>query len=262
MTRSWASRIASGSLLISKRGFERRGVLDVGGAAGDAVVVHEDEDGALDDVLRGLVGPHAQHEGAALQVVDLDLLDRDGLDDVVEDLFDVGQRDLGLDIADRAANIARDEVQDLLRHRAEAPDAQVAGHHDDGQVGAGDQVVQVVVELAQVAVADLELLVDRAQLLVGRLELLLGGLELLVGALKLLVAGKDLLVARLQLLVGRFELLGDRLQVAAGRRQLGLEPLDRGSLRAAPLAAFFAGRRLPRRRSPDGGLSSSNRTMN
>ena len=86
-------------------------------------------------------------------------------------------------------------------------------HHR--QVGALDEIREIVVIDASSRVALLQLLVDRGQLLVGGLQLLLRRLELFVGALQLLVARQHLLVGGAQLLGRGLLLIDDRLQVFA-----------------------------------------------
>ena len=140
------------------------------------------------------------------------------------------------------ADVARDQVELLLGHRREAPDAQVARHDDDGNLHAGEQVEQIGVHARQLFVARVQLVVHRVQLFVGRLQLFLRGVELFVRALQLFVARENFLVRRLQLLVGRLDLLNRRLQVFARGGELFLELADA----AARRRLLFASRRLLR----------------
>src|SRR2546427_9406720 len=163
-------------------------------------------------------------------------------------LLQVGKIQVRSDVADRPAEVGRDQVQDRRGHGSEAPDPRIAAEHDDRYVDAGEQVVQVVVELGELDISVLQLLVHGGELFVDRLELLLRGLELLIRALQFLVARQELLVGRLQLLVVRFALFDDRLQKLLGRRELLAEVLDvppRVSDRAGNPASRYA--RLPRR---------------
>ncbi len=112
-------------------------------------------------------------------------------------------------------------------------------------VGAVEQVLDVVVQGRQLGVLLLILRVDGVELLVD-------GMELLVRALQLLVRGDELLVGRLQLFVGALELLDRGLEVFLGVGQLVLQHLHavlRHPRQIEPLALRhdLAVQRRPRR---------------
>ena len=64
---------------------------------------------------------------------------------------EIVQLQVRLDVADRPADVRRDQVERLLGQRGEAADAQVAADHDDRDADAGEQVHQVVVDCASSA---------------------------------------------------------------------------------------------------------------
>src|SRR5437879_2206791 len=136
----------------------------------------------------------------------------EGIQYVLEDLFQMGNIDARLQIGDGTANIGRNEVQDLLGHGGESPNAQIGSRHNDRRVHGAQQVDQVVVYLSNLRVAALHFRVNRVQFLVGGLQFLLRGLHFLVRALQLLVG-------RLGLLVGRTKLFDNRLQILASTLQ-------------------------------------------
>ena len=141
----------------------------------------------------------------------------------------VGQAvDFEPDRRQRAAHVGRHQMEQLLRERREATDAQVRPEHDDRHLHAADQVQQVVVDAMQLQVAVVQLVVDGRQLLVARLDLLLRGLQLLVAALQFLVGRLHLLVGDLQFVVGDLLLFDHRLQVVARRRQFAAQALALG----------------------------------
>ena len=119
-------------------------------------------------------------------------------------------------LRERPADVLRQDLEDLGDARRELADAQLAIEEHRRDVGAVQQVLDVVVELLQLGVLLLVLRVDGVELLVDRVQLL-------VRALQLLVRGDQLLVGRLQLLVGRLELLDRGLQVLLGVGELVFE---------------------------------------
>ena len=143
----------------------------------------------------------------------------------------------------RRPDVRGDQVEDTLRHGGEAADGEVIAEHDDGDIDAGEQVGEVVVDLAELDVAGLQFLVEGGQLLVGGLQFFLGGLQFLVGALQFLVAGLDFLVGRFEFLVGGLLLLDDGLQrlLAGGQFLRGDWPFPGAPFPAVP-SACRAGR--------------------
>ena len=93
-------------------------------------------------------------------------------------------------------------------------------------VGAVEDVLQVVGRAALPLERLLELAVEGGELLVERLQLLLRGGQLLVGRQELLVDGQSLFVDRLLLLVGDLEIADGALQLLAGGVELMLQLFD------------------------------------
>src|SRR5216117_733924 len=212
--------------------------------------VRQDDHRAVDLVVRRRVGPNPQRIPAAVAISHLALDDGCRIDHVLAHLLQVGEIRTQSDVPDRPADVRRDEAEHLPRHGSKPPDPPVAAEHDDGNIDADEQVVQIVVEQGLVGISVLQLLVHGRELFVDRLELLLRGLELLIRALQFLVARLELLVGRLQLLVGRFPLLDDVLQELLGRREFLVEVLDlvlHGRLPRASGSRAPRCSRLPRR---------------
>jgi hypothetical protein len=92
-------------------------------------------------------------------------------------------------------------------------------HHHDGDLHAGQQVDEVVVEVIGLEVGMLQLLVNGGQFLVGGLQLLLGGLQLLVGALQFFVGGLDFLVGGFEFPRSSLPALDDGMPRFAGALQ-------------------------------------------
>src|SRR5205085_11688060 len=94
--------------------------------------------------------------------------------EVIDDLSDrsvqVGHQDGGTQIRKPPAHVSGDEVKNTLGDGGEAPDGQTIVYHDDGHIDAGQQVDQVIVEVAQFEVAILQFFVEGTQLFVSRLE--------------------------------------------------------------------------------------------
>ena len=134
-------------------------------------------------------------------------------------LGQLGIEQVGDDVGEGPAHVARDQLEDLVRAGGEAPDMEFVVQKQGGDVRAVEQVLHVVVGPRQLVHLGLQLGVDRLQLLVQRLHLFLGGGQLLVGGLQLLVGG-------LQLLVGGFEFFLRGLHLLAGGLQLLAELLE------------------------------------
>ena len=142
--------------------------------------VRESDHDAIDPVVVRAIGQNLPDVPPAVSTLDL-LADR-GL---------AGKHELGIvqevgvdaalgEVADRPAHVRGDQVEEPGRDRREPPHVEGRVEEDGRDVGAGQQVVQVVVRLLQLCDLVLELRVDGVQLLVERVQLLLGGLELLV----------------------------------------------------------------------------------
>ncbi len=127
------------------------------------------------------------------------------------------------DVEQRAAGIVADHVEDVPGTRGEPLDAHLAVDEDRGDVGGGDQVLQVVVDLAGLVDLALELVVDGGELFVDRLQLFLAGFQLLGGRAQFLVDRLQLLVGGAQFLGGGFRVLHGDLQALLGVLQFRLE---------------------------------------
>ena len=158
------------------------------------------------------------------------------------------EADVVRDVLQGTADVHGQEVEDLADGRGVLADAQVDVEEDSPDVGAVQQVVDVVGQLRELVDLLLILRVDRVELLVDRVELLVGGLQLLVRRDELLVGGLQLLVAGLQLLDGGLEvfLRVDQLQLEladpAGGLAPGVERLGRLGRWARPAGRARCGR--------------------
>ena len=146
------------------------------------VDVTEHHHGAVDLVLRGPVGVDAEHVPVAGSVANLALLRPNGVDHLGDQRLQVGHIDDRLELADRASDVGRQEVQDLPGRWRELPDAEIDPHSYYRHVRAAEQVGHVITDPGQFQVPALELLVDGHQLFVDRLAFFLRRLQLLVGA--------------------------------------------------------------------------------
>ncbi len=98
------------------------------------------------------------------------------------------------DVGQRPAAVAIHEVEDVLDRRREAADHQPLVEKDDRDLGALEQVAQIVVGAVELLDVALQLVVDGVQLLVDGLQLLARSLQLLIGRLHLLVDRDEFLV--------------------------------------------------------------------
>ncbi|MNM95354.1 hypothetical protein D3C81_1077940 [compost metagenome] len=100
---------------------------------------------------------------------------------------------------------------------------QVAVDKHGGDLGGGDQVAQVVVDLVGFIDLGLELVVDRQQFLVDGLQLFLAGFQLFAGQAQLFVDRLHFFVRGHQLLAGDVGLLDGFLQLLTGTLQFALQ---------------------------------------
>ena len=161
----------------------------------------------------GLVRPYRHGVPAALPVLDLLFLDRQGVDHRKDHLIKVRHIDIGPDVGNRPPDIAGDKVQRLCGGCIEPPDLQFIPDQQDRDIDAAQDIQQVVVALRYFLVAVLELVVHGAQFFIGGLKLFLGRFQLLVDALQLFVAGLHFFIERLEFLGGRLIFRNDRLQM-------------------------------------------------
>ena len=142
---------------------------------------------------------------------------------------------------DGPPHVRGNDMQDLLGRGGHATDAEVAVEHDDGQVAAAEEIVQVVIGLDELDIAAPEFLIHRGELFVGALQLLLGGLQFFIRALELLVGREDFLVGGPELLLAGLVLfdhgvqrLFRRLQFVGARTRRRRADPWRGPRRATP----------------------------
>ena len=117
------------------------------------VDVQEGQPRRLDPVVRGDVGPDPQRVPPPLAVLGLVLPGRDGIDHLGHQARQVVHVEVRAEVAERPADVAADQVQDLLGRRGEPPDPQLAIDHHDRQAHALDEVGEIVVEPAELDIA-------------------------------------------------------------------------------------------------------------
>ena len=185
--------------------------------------VHEGDDHTFDVVLRGAVGQRAAQVPPAAVAFDFAFDGHQVLQHGARIRQQVVVGELLREIGDRPADVGIDELEQIGHRRREAPHAELRIEEHHGDVGAAQQVCDVVGRRFELADLRLQLAVDGGQLFVDRLQLFLAGLELLVRALQLLVHRGGFFVRGLELFVGGF---------VGFRRALELQPQQ---------APFFAG---------------------
>ncbi len=120
------------------------------------------------------------------------------------------------DVGDGSTDVRRDQIEQLLGGGGEAADSKLGVEEYRGDVGAGQQVVEIVVGRLQLRDLAFQLAVRGGELFVERLQLFLRGFHLLGARL-------ELLVHRHELFVRRSEILDGLLQVLLGGLELVLE---------------------------------------
>ncbi|MNH07827.1 hypothetical protein D3C79_672280 [compost metagenome] len=167
-----------------------------------AADIDEGQHRAVDFLLAGAVGQQARQVPVIALATDLTLDDGLALGHgasivsqcrVIQAMGDVEQGTAGID---------RQHVEQVGGARREPADMQVAVDKHRGDLGAGDQVAEVVVDLVGFFDLVLQLVVDRKQLLVDRLQLFLARFQFFAGRTQLLVDGLHLFVGGRQLLAG------------------------------------------------------------
>ena len=139
--------------------------------------------------------------------------------DVVAEAFNV---EAAGQVRDGPAHVGRPDVEDGRYGGREAADHQLVVEEHGSDVGAFEQVVQVVVGAIERIHLAAEFDIDGMQFLVDGLELFLGSLQFLVRRLQLFIDRYQLFVGGLQFLQRRFVFLDDRLEPVAGLVQLAL----------------------------------------
>ena len=113
----------------------------------ERVDVDEREDGAVDLVVRGLVGANLHPIPAPVAVLHLGLRHRRRLDDLGDLPVEIGHVDVRLDVVERPPDVGRDDVEDAPRLGRETADPAFAVEDDDRDVDGGEQVEEVAVDL-------------------------------------------------------------------------------------------------------------------
>ena len=168
--------------------------------------VVEGDHHALDAVVAGAVGKRPAHEPPPVLRLHLLILGHELLQHLLAVGQQVGHAELGGDVLDRAAHVRGDQVEQLDGRGRELPDVEGGVEEQRGDVGAGQQVVEVVGGGLQLRHLLFKLVVERRQFLVERLQLFLRGLQFLVARLELLVHRHGFFVRSLEFLVRAFQL--------------------------------------------------------
>ena len=177
--------------------------------------VDEGDDDAVDAVVGGAIGEDAADVPAAGFAGDF-LFERE---EAVEDAAGVGEElvvvELAGEVAEGAADVGGDEVEELGVGGGVAADAEVGVEEEDGDVSAAEKAGEVVSGAFDFLDFGLELGVDGGELFVEGLEFFLGGFELFVGALEFFVDAGGFLGGGFHFLVGGLEFLDGGLELVA-----------------------------------------------
>ena len=138
-------------------------------AALEGVDVDERDHRAVDLVVRGPVRPDSHRVPAAVSPLHLAFLDGQGLDHFSEERLQTWDLDAQSEVTNRSTNIARGYGEDPLGHRRQPTDTKIERDHDDGDMGAREEIGEVVADLGQLDVPAVQLVVHRGQLFVGGL---------------------------------------------------------------------------------------------
>ena len=158
--------------------------------------------------------------------------------DQVEVPVGAGQRQVRLQVVLGQGGIGR---------AVEMGHVQALVHHQQGEVHALLDALQVGRGQRQLLRLGLQLVVDGQQFLVGGLQLLVGGLQFLVGGLQFLVGRLQFLGLRQQLLIAGLQLLDHGLQMLTGIGQLALQLVDDQRIAITGLGTDGLERRLSSR---------------
>ena len=142
-------------------------------------------------------------------------MQRRALDALAHQFVEIIDLKIGTDLAEAPAEVRWDQVQQLLRWRRKASNAQVIANHHYRNIHVPQQIQQVIVGHAEFDVAVLQFFVERGQFLVTRLQFFFGGLQLFVGALQLLIGRQYFFIGRLELLRGHLVFFNQGLQLLA-----------------------------------------------
>ena len=109
----------------------------------ERVNVRQHEHHAINLIIQSQIGADAQGIPAAFLVLHLQFTLADGVDDFLQQLFEVGQIEIVPDVAQGTAHDTGKQVEQFSGQRGETADGQVAREQQDGHVDAGVKIVQV-----------------------------------------------------------------------------------------------------------------------
>ena len=174
-------------------------------------------------LVAGAVGHDPAHEPVTALSLDFALKGRL----TPEDCFGVIQESVvgreRLEIRERAAQIARNYIEECSRRRGEESDVEARIEENRCDFGAVKHVLQIVSGRPLSLERFLQLAIEGVQFLIERLKLLLGRKQLLVSRLIFLVDGQRLLVDRHLLFARDLEVADSALQFGFCRLELPFE---------------------------------------
>ena len=188
--------------------------------------VGEGHDHAGDPVLLRAIGEHPLDIPAAVVRKQRLLQRRQIVKHGVDARDQVTVVEAAGEVANRPPAVAWEQAEQVGGGRREPLDAVLTVDAQRRDFGAGQQIVEIVVGVLELAHLRLELSVDRAELLIERLQLLPRRLQFLVRGLQFLVDGHHLLVRHPGLLERRLELFEAGLEIAACDQEVVLELTD------------------------------------
>ena len=136
-----------------------------------------------------------------------------------------------MEVCKRPPDVAGNDAEQRLGGRREEADIQVGVEEQRCDVGAIEDILQIIGCRALPFQGLMELAVEGGQLLVERLQFLLRGQQLLVRGLVFLVDRQSLFVDRLLLFAGDLEAADGALQLRPRGFELLLKPGHQGSVR-------------------------------
>ena len=150
---------------------------------------------------------------------------------------EIGKHDLGVgeqirvsemarEIGERSTDVGGNHAEERLRRGGEEADPEFLVKEEGRNVGAVQDVLEVVGEGLMLVEGLLKLAIERRKLLVERLQFLLGGFEFLVGGLELLVHRHRFFVDRPDVLFGGLTVADGVLEFLARGIELLLDLSD------------------------------------
>ncbi len=115
----------------------------------------------IDLVVLGAVGANAHSKPGALSILNFHLPGRQFLEDSRQQPVQIRDLQIGLDLHDRTADVGGPQIQHTPSHRREMAYVQIVPQHDDGNVDAGEQIVQIIAQPRQLGIPMLQLIVHR-----------------------------------------------------------------------------------------------------